>query len=150
MKKWFIKHQFILIITGIAILVIGGISLFAWLILSNNEVVEGEHYTPTGEYALLDLGSTNCSPCIRLQPVLADLREEYGETIDIVFFDITNTQEGAAMANGYIRVEKAEYIKDEKTGEETVIVTHINGYTRNRCVTADSLLAMVQDVIKGL
>ena len=101
MKKWFIKHQFILIITGIAILVIGGISLFAWLILSNNEVVVGEHYTPTGEYDLLDLGSTNCSHCIRLQPVLADLREEYGETIDIVFFDITNTQEGAAMANGY-------------------------------------------------
>lgn len=109
MKKWFIKHQFILIITGIAILVIGGISLFAWLILSNNEVVEGEHYTPTGEYALLDLGSTNCSPCIRLQPVLADLREEYGETIDIVFFDITNTQEGAAMANGYSR---AAYLAD--------------------------------------
>lgn len=101
MKNWFIKHQFILIITGIAILVVGGISLFAWLLLSNNEVVEGERYTPTGEYALLDLGSTNCEPCKRLQPVLAELRENYGDTIDIVFFDITYTQEGAAMANGY-------------------------------------------------
>ncbi|MFQ7077821.1 MAG: hypothetical protein ACLRSW_07720 [Christensenellaceae bacterium] len=85
-EKWFIKHQFILIITGIAILVIGGISLFAWLILSNNEVVEGEHSHLYGRICLVDLGSTNCSPCIRLQPVLADLREEYGETIDIVFF----------------------------------------------------------------
>ena len=61
---------------------------------------------------------------------------------------ITNYLSPLLRAAG-IRVEKAEYIKDEKTGEETVIVTHINGYTRNRCVTADSLLAMVQDVIKG-
>lgn len=101
MKNWFIKHQFILIITGIAFLVVGGISLFAWLLLSENEVVAGKHYTPTGDYALLDLGATSCDPCRRLQPVLAELRKEYGEKIDIVFFDITNTQDGAAMANGY-------------------------------------------------
>lgn len=101
MKKWIIKHQLSLTIAGIAIAVIGIISLFAWVIYYNHETVEGKYYTPQGEYALLDLGSTNCSPCIKLQPVLAELREEYGETIDVVFFDISNTQEGAALANGY-------------------------------------------------
>ena len=29
------------------------------------------------------------------------MREDYGDKIDIVFFDITSTQDGAAMANGY-------------------------------------------------
>ncbi|MGN1373238.1 MAG: thioredoxin family protein [Candidatus Coproplasma sp.] len=101
MKKWLVKHQFILIITGITLLVVGGIALFGWIISSNSNTIEGKRYTPTGEYALLDLGSTNCEPCKKLQPVLAELREEYGDKIDIVFFDITGTSEGSEMANGY-------------------------------------------------
>lgn len=49
-----------------------------------------------------------------------------------------------------ISVVKAEYRKDEKTGEEIVVITHTNGYTRERCVTADSLIEVVRDTIKGL
>lgn len=49
-----------------------------------------------------------------------------------------------------INVAKAEYIKDQDTGEEVVIITHVNGYTRERCVTADSLIALTRDTIEGL
>lgn len=49
-----------------------------------------------------------------------------------------------------ISVKKAEYTKDSKTGEEVVVITHTNGYTRERCVTADSLIALTRDTIKGL
>lgn len=118
MKKWLIKNQFALIIIGIATLIIGVISIFAWLFVANNDVVEGKHYIPTGEYALLDLGTTNCEPCKRLQIVLSELQEEYGEKIDFVTFDITNTIDGAAMANGYKVNIMPTLIFVDKSGKE--------------------------------
>lgn len=49
-----------------------------------------------------------------------------------------------------IRVANAKYWRDPETGEEIVTITHNSGYTRERCVTADSLIALVRDTIKGL
>ena len=49
-----------------------------------------------------------------------------------------------------ICVRGAEYVKDEKTGEETVVITCTNGYTREKCVTADSLIALARDSMQGL
>lgn len=49
-----------------------------------------------------------------------------------------------------ICVSRAEYVKDETTNEETVIITHTNGYQRSRCVTADSLIALVCDTMREL
>lgn len=49
-----------------------------------------------------------------------------------------------------IRVANAKYWRDPDTGEEVVIITHNSGYTRERCVTADSLIALTRDTIEGL
>lgn len=49
-----------------------------------------------------------------------------------------------------ICVRDAEYTKNEKTGEEIVTITHTNGYKREKCVTADSLIALVRDATRGL
>ncbi len=49
-----------------------------------------------------------------------------------------------------IRVANAKYWRDHETGEEIVIITHNSGYTRERCVTADSLIALTRDTIEGL
>lgn len=49
-----------------------------------------------------------------------------------------------------IRVANAKYWRDPETGEEIVTITHNSGYTRERCVTADSLIALTRDTIEGL
>lgn len=49
-----------------------------------------------------------------------------------------------------IRVANAKYWRDPETSEEIVTITHNSGYTRERCVTADSLIALTFDTIKGL
>ncbi len=49
-----------------------------------------------------------------------------------------------------ICVRGAEYTKDDNTGEETVVITCTNGYTKSRCVTADSLIALARDSMCGL
>lgn len=49
-----------------------------------------------------------------------------------------------------IRVANAKYRHDPETGEEIVTITHESGYTRERCVTADSLISLIRDTIQGL
>lgn len=46
-----------------------------------------------------------------------------------------------------IGIDKAEYVRNPTTREEYVVITYMNGYTRQKCVTADSLVALVGDVI---
>lgn len=104
MKQWIKKHIDIIGYGLIVVLVLTAIIVISIVVVNGGDnKTEGKRYIPQGdcEYALMDLGSTNCDPCVRLQPELAALREEYGDKIDVVFFDITYTQEGAAMANGY-------------------------------------------------
>lgn len=48
-----------------------------------------------------------------------------------------------------VNIAKAEYKHVDGHGEY-VIITHTNGYTRNRDVSADSLIALVRDTICGL
>lgn len=102
MKQFFIKHKqdivFVLAIVGMVAVAVG---ILLALFLSGGSSVKGERYQPTGQYALLDLGSTGCAPCKQLQPVFESLEKEYGEKIDIKFFDITNTSEGAKLGNYY-------------------------------------------------
>lgn len=39
---------------------------------------------------------------------------------------------------------------DGYIGDEYVVIVFPNGYTKQICVTADSLIALVRDVLKGL
>lgn len=47
------------------------------------------------------------------------------------------------------KIYSAEYDTDSN-GNEFVTVTYINGYKKTVCVTGDSLIALMDDVIKKL
>lgn len=103
MKSWFIKHKFILAWIGIFTLIIAAIVGFTtWVVLTDKDSEQtGDPYLSENEYAVLDLGSKNCNPCDRLQVVMEDLRNEYGDKIDFKTFDIVYTTEGSEVANHY-------------------------------------------------
>ena len=46
-----------------------------------------------------------------------------------------------------LNIENAKYTACPKTREETITVTYTNGFTRDICVTADSLRAIITDVM---
>lgn len=48
-----------------------------------------------------------------------------------------------------IGVKDVQYFHHEN-GEEVVVITYVDGYKTERCVTADSLLALSRDTLKGL
>jgi thioredoxin 1 len=47
---------------------------------------------------LVDLGSEGCVPCDMMAGELEALAQEYEGSVDVVFVDVNNTDEGAALA----------------------------------------------------
>lgn len=70
---------------------------------TENPPAESDDDVPEIEkvYTLMDLGSKGCVPCDNLQPVLASLRTKYEGKINVLFYDIARTSEGAALARKY-------------------------------------------------
>lgn len=124
MKEFFAKHKqdivFGLAIAGMVIVVVG--VLLGLFLGAGRNTMKGERYSPQKEYALLDLGSTGCAPCKELKPIMESLSAEY-ENIDIQTFDITNTQEGAAIANYYNVSLMPTLLFLDKNGNEVDRVT---------------------------
>ncbi len=101
---WWNKYKNVVAQIGIFILVLGTlIAMGIFVVISdrNSKDIEQKYYQPAAQYALIDLGATTCDPCVRLQPELKTLREQYGETIDIKFFDMVRTQDGSSYATAY-------------------------------------------------
>ena len=44
--------------------------------------------TGKAKVRMLELGSTSCDDCIRMQPVLDSIRTKYGSQIDVIFIDL--------------------------------------------------------------
>ena len=115
MKKQILIYGFIAVVVVVAIV---GISILA----VNNS---GKAYLPEHEYAMVELGSADCAQCQLLKPEFERVQEIYGNKIDIVYFDIKNTKQGAAYANQYRVNLTPTIIFVNKAGEE---IKRVTGY----------------------
>lgn len=91
--------QILIFVLVLSLLV--GMGVFVVLSDKKDKENDAKYYQSTVQYALIDLGATTCDPCVRLQPELKTLRDKYSETIDVKFFDMVKTQEGASYATAY-------------------------------------------------
>lgn len=71
--------------------------------------------TTTGLPRLLELGSVNCIPCQRMQPILAELRQEYPDQLQVDFIDVWEVPEEAERYR--IQLIPTQIFFDEK-GQE--------------------------------
>lgn len=125
MKAWLNKYKISIIVILCCLLAIGGV--ITWAILGRNHATDNNTTPPTASkpeqgnttppttdteeptakvYTLMDLGSSGCVPCDNLQPVLAALRTKYDGKINVLFYDVNRTTEGAKLAQQY----KVQYI----------------------------------------
>lgn len=69
----------------------------------------------TPKVTFIELGSVNCIPCRMMQPVMNAVEEDYGEQVEIVFYDVWKDP---APARQYrIRVIPTQVFLDEKGAE---------------------------------
>ena len=65
----------------------------------------------------IELGSDKCVPCIMMRPVMEEIRKQYGDQVQIIFYDVW-TEEGQPYARQYrIRAIPTQVFLDAK-GEE--------------------------------
>jgi thioredoxin 1 len=90
------KKYRILIIAGVCIVAVG-IILFKMLsgISDGTDLSEISQNQDKGLPTLVDLGSKNCIPCKKMEPILEELRTEYKGRLNVIFYDVNEFPEKA-------------------------------------------------------
>ncbi len=107
------KHILLLLVFPISI--IGCNSDSESKAASKNKRTQRIAATTKAKVTFVELGSVNCIPCKAMQPVMKDLEEEFGEQIEIVFYDVWKDNTPARQYG--IRVIPTQVFLDE-SGQE--------------------------------
>ena len=65
----------------------------------------------------IELGSVNCVPCKMMKPVMKEVEEAYGDTIEIIFHDITLPKNRSISSKYKVKVMPTQVFLD-KDGKE--------------------------------
>jgi len=65
----------------------------------------------------IELGSVNCIPCKKMQPVMKAIEEKYGSQIKIIFYDVWKSEHKDKAQKYKIRLIPTQVFLNEK-GEE--------------------------------
>jgi thioredoxin 1 len=72
---------------------------------------------PDIKVTFVELGSVRCIPCKKMQPIMKEIEEEYGDQVKVVFYDV-RTPEGRPYAYKYrIRVIPTQVFLDREGNE---------------------------------
>lgn len=121
-KKLVGAFVIIAVITGVIVGIVLGTSGGA------SENSNGGGGSSTAKPTLMDIGSTSCIPCQQLQPVLENLRSDYGNKVNVKFYDAWNTTTGANMATKYKVTNIPTLIFLDANGKEVARMTGYQSY----------------------
>lgn len=65
----------------------------------------------------IELGSVNCIPCKKMQPVMKAIEEKYGEQVKVVFYDVWTSEQKPFAEKYGIRLIPTQVFLDEKGKE---------------------------------
>lgn len=65
----------------------------------------------------IELGSVNCIPCKKMQPVMKSIEKKYGSQIKIIFYDVWKSKDKDKAEKYKIRLIPTQVFLNEK-GEE--------------------------------
>lgn len=73
--------------------------------------------TKTAKITFIELGSVNCIPCKKMQPVMKSVEEKYGDQVNVIFYDVW-TQKDRKYAQVYgIRLIPTQIFLDANGNE---------------------------------
>jgi thioredoxin 1 len=67
----------------------------------------------------VELGSTTCTPCRRMQPVIKSVEDRYGDQIKVIFYDVWKEEHRSEVIKFKIRLIPTQVFLD-KTGKEVL------------------------------
>lgn len=98
------------LILGILLLILNQTILF-----SQKKIQTSKQANP--HITFVELGSVNCIPCKKMQPVMKAIEQKYGEKVKVIFYDVW-TEEQKPYAQKYgIRLIPTQVFLDENGKE---------------------------------
>jgi len=80
----------------------------------------------------IELGSVNCIPCKKMQPIMKSIQEKYGSQIKVIFYDVWKDEYKSKAQEYKIRLIPTQVFLDDK-GKE--IYRHEGFYPENEMDT---------------
>ena len=78
-------------------------------------VVEPAPNTP--KVTFVELGSVNCIPCRKMQPVMASIERKYGDQVNVIFYDVWKADQKQYAETYGIRLIPTQVFLDENHAE---------------------------------
>ncbi len=92
------------------------LSVFSFTLFSQSKQSQ-EKQSVRPSITFIELGSVNCIPCKKMQPVMKAIEQKYGETVKVIFYDVW-TEEQKPFAKQYgVRLIPTQVFLDENGKE---------------------------------
>ncbi len=92
-------------------------SSYGILLILFSSQLDGQVNSIKPKITFIELGSVNCIPCKKMQPVMKAIEQQYGAKVKIIFYDVW-TDEQAPYAKKYgIRLIPTQVFLDENGKE---------------------------------
>ena len=84
---------------------------------ANQKLNKDKNDTLKPMITFVELGSVNCIPCKKMQPVMKAIEEKYGEQIDVVFYDVWKPDQSKYAEEYGIRLIPTQVFLNEEGKE---------------------------------
>jgi thioredoxin 1 len=65
----------------------------------------------------IELGSVNCIPCKKMQPIMKSLEKKYGEQLEVIFYDVWKSEHKDKAKKYGIKLIPTQIFQDENGKE---------------------------------
>jgi thioredoxin 1 len=83
----------------------------------NQKITKDKSDTLKPMVTFVELGSVNCIPCKKMQPVMKAIEEKYGDQIEVIFYDVWKPEQRKYAEEYGIRLIPTQVFLD-KDGKE--------------------------------
>jgi thioredoxin 1 len=91
---------------------------FATVILAQNaDQKTNANETVKPKVTFVELGSVNCIPCKKMQPVMKAIEEKYGDQVKVIFYDVWTPEQKPYAEKYGIKLIPTQVFLDEKGKE---------------------------------
>jgi thioredoxin 1 len=77
--------------------------------------IEAQNKKP--KITFIELGSVNCIPCKKMQPIMKSLEKKYGEQLKVIFYDVWKAEQKDKAQKYGIKLIPTQIFQDENGKE---------------------------------
>lgn len=88
---------------------------------------------PKIKVTFVELGSVGCIPCDKMQPIMKEITEEYGDQVEVIFYDVRKHKNKKYAQEYRVRVIPTQVFLNER-GQE--YHRHIGFYPKEKVLEA--------------